>query len=95
MNWLHFFGLDNGGETPYLFWSGIGSDIPMFAAALGLVANFYVQVRKHNCEVRGCWHISRHKVEATGHYVCRRHHPEGAPTAQRIRELHLRHNQSA
>jgi hypothetical protein len=89
MQHWYWLGVDNLSGAWYGFWSGIGSDIPIFAAALGLLANFYVLMRHHNCEVHRCWRIVRHQVETTGHRVCRKHHPEGAPTAQQIRDLHF------
>lgn len=67
----------------YGFWSGFGSDIgevTLLAAVLGAY-------RKHNCEVKGCWHIARH-VTAAGHSVCRRHHPDGAPSHETVVREH-------
>lgn len=93
MIWMQhwaWLGIDNVSGAWYGFWSGIGSDITELFAALGLFGNFYVLLRRHNCEVHGCFRIVRHQVETTGHLVCRRHHPEGAPTAEHIRALHFR-----
>lgn len=77
---LHFFGLDNGSGMPYLFWSGIGANFGEFAIAGGLV-NI---ARRHTCHVRGCWRVGRHPVDGTGYVVCRRHHPDGAPSAEDV-----------
>lgn len=83
MNWLaHILGLDNGGGMPYLAWSGFGSDLSEFAIVGALLAH----VRRHNCHVHGCLRVGRHPVSGTGFVVCRRHHPDGAPTAADVRE---------
>ena len=87
-SWLaHVLGMDNLSGPYYGFWSGAGSDISelaMVGALLGLL-------RKGNCEVHGCWRLGRHTVQATGHRVCRHHHPEGAPTARHITQRHAEH----
>jgi len=83
MGWLmHILGLDNGSGVPYLAWSGPGADLGEFAIVGSLIAG----VRHHNCHVHGCWRVGRHPVAGTGYVVCRRHHPDGAPTAADIRE---------
>jgi len=66
----------------YGFFSGFGSDIGEVAIIGGLVAI----VRKHNCHVHNCWRIGRHPVEGTPYVVCRRHHPEGHLTAEKVKE---------
>lgn len=71
----------------YGFWSGFGSDIGEIAL-LGALVGIY---RKHNCHVKGCWRISRHRVEGTPWTVCRKHHPgiaNGAPTAAQVAADH-------
>ncbi|MGZ6793018.1 MAG: hypothetical protein ACXVFV_08695 [Mycobacteriales bacterium] len=71
-DFLTFLGTTNGGGRWYLWWSGMFSNLTIFAA----VAVFY---RKHNCHIRGCLRIGTHKaVDAQGveHVVCRSHHPE-------------------
>ncbi len=76
--WIrHVLGLDDPSGSWYLWWSGVGADLGMIGAGWGLW-------RKHNCEIHRCWRLARH--DAAGHRVCRRHHPEGAPTAQSVRE---------
>lgn len=72
---LHFLGLDSASGTAYLAWSGAVSDI----GELVLIGGLYAFVRRHNCETRHCWRMGRHAT-AAGHHVCRRHHPDGAPT---------------
>lgn len=82
MNWLtHFLGLDDGSGRWYLWWSGMGANIGEFA----IVGSLASGVRRHNCHVHGCWRVGRHPVEGTGYVVCRRHHPDGAPTAADVR----------
>lgn len=79
MNWLtHFFGLDDPSGSWYLFWSGVGADISELAIVGGMIGI----LRKHNCHIKGCWRIGRHK--AGDHIVCARHHPEGPPAAKDI-----------
>ena len=68
-HWLfHALGLDSASGSPYLFWSGFGSDIGELAIVGGLVT----LVRKHNCHQRRCWRVSRHIVD--GSPWCNRHH---------------------
>ena len=65
MRWLlHFLGLDSAAGTPYLFWSGTGSD-------LGYLAVVAVIWHHLNCAEAGCWRIARHR---TRH--CRKHAQE-------------------
>ena len=81
MYWLsHFLGLDNLSGPYYGFWSGVGSDL----AEVTLVGAMLTLVRKYNCHVKWCWRVGRHPVEGTTYTVCRRHHPEGKPTAADI-----------
>jgi hypothetical protein len=81
--WLyHYFGV-NGSGPWYGFWSGTGSDIGELAIVGGLAS----LVRHKNCEVKHCLRLGRHTT-AAGHKVCRRHHPEGAPTAQDVLDAH-------
>lgn len=75
-----FFGLTNGSGTPYLFWSGIGSDLGEFAIAA-------VLWHKMNCDVAGCWRLGLRKVAGTNHTVCHKHHPDGQVTAEELREM--------
>jgi hypothetical protein len=75
----HVLGLDNGSATPYLFWSGIGSDLGELAI-VGVLAGM---LRKHNCEVHRCWRLGRHSTDG-GHMVCRKHHPDGHLTAGQV-----------
>jgi hypothetical protein len=80
---LHFFGLDSASGTAYLAWSGILSDIGEIAIIGGLIGLY----RKHACVVHRCWRIGRHGT-AAGHNVCRRHHPDGAPTHSDVIKAH-------
>ena len=84
VNWLiHFIGADYGARygtwVPENFWAGFGSDLGEIAIIGGLIA----VVRKHNCEVKGCFRLGRHQT-AAGHHVCRRHHPDDHLTAERV-----------
>jgi hypothetical protein len=65
----------------YQFWSGIGSGSPIFIGVL-------LFWRHHNCAVHGCYRLGRHRVSGTEHVVCRRHHPDQAPSAQRVLDDH-------
>jgi hypothetical protein len=83
----HFLGADYGlpyGQWgAYNTWSGAGSDI----GELGIIGGLAVMVRRHNCEVRRCWRLGRHWT-AGGHVVCRKHHPGGPLTAERVTYEH-------
>lgn len=81
---LHLTGADNGSGPWYLFWSGFGANFAEFTLVGGILGLFW----KHNCHVKGCWRIGRHPVEGTGYVVCRRHHPEDAPTPAQVRQRH-------
>lgn len=64
-----FFGLTNGAGLPYLFWSGIGSDLGEIAL-LGVVVKAYTHL---NCTQKGCWRIAKHPVDGTPYRTCHRH----------------------
>lgn len=88
MHWLAWFlGFRAGGGngSHYLFWSGAGSDI----GELALFGWLYAFVRKHNCEVHGCWRLGK-LTAAGGHQVCKRHHPDPQVTAAHVAEAHTR-----
>lgn len=51
---LHFLGLRGANSTPYLFWSGIGSDIGEFAIAGAIVRGAFKITRNHD--------INHHKL---------------------------------
>ena len=75
---FHWLGLDDGAGRPYLFWSGIGSDL----AYLGIL---WAVFRRLNChEPRGP-RLGRFPVEGTLLHACRRHHPK-PPERGDIRE---------
>ena len=76
-------GTVNEASPYYGFWSGFGSDLGE-VALLGAIAGGW---HKLNCEVKGCWRIGRHTT-AAGHCVCRRHHPDGAPTHADVVKAH-------
>lgn len=82
MNWLgHILGLDNLSGPWYGFWSGFAGDISQFA----LLGAGYGLMRRHNCDVKGCWRfgILPAVVDGVTHHVCKRHHP-GAPTVKDV-----------
>lgn len=84
--WLqHFFGFNSGtgNQSHYLFWSGAGSDL----GELAIVGALLGLLRKHNCEVKGCWRLGRHSTDG-GHTVCARHMPGGAPTHADVLAAH-------
>ena len=84
---LHVIGVQpRSPNTWYNFWSGIGSDIGE-VALLGAVVGLW---RHHNCHVAGCWRISHRQVEGTPHVVCRKHHPDAAPTHGQVTTDHDR-----
>ena len=75
---VHWTGGDYGAPAygylqPYDWLSGI--------AGLSLMSVAYTHWRRHNCEVRGCWRIGRHK-SAADQMLCRRHHPDDHLTAK-------------
>ncbi len=65
----------------YNFISGPLADITLLGGA-------YALYRHHNCHVSGCPRIGRHKVTGTEYVVCRRHHPDEAPSAERVLAEH-------
>ena len=81
---LHILGLDSASGTAYLAWSGVGSDISE-VAILGALVSIY---RRHACHVKGCPRIGRFPVAGTTFVVCRRHHPDDAPTHQDVIDAH-------
>lgn len=80
---LHVIGLDGSGYW-YNFWSGFGSDLGEAALIGGLISMY----RKHNCHVKGCWRLTWRPVAGTTFTVCRRHHPENAPTEAQVHAAH-------
>jgi hypothetical protein len=68
--------------------SGPLADITLIGAA-------YVFVRRHNCHVNRCWRLGRHPVAGTGYIVCRKHHPDDSPTAEKVLAAHRAAQQSS
>ena len=70
MRWLAaLLGLTDPSGPAYLWWSGFGADLQIFAALA-------VFLRRHNCHEPGCWRLGRHPIDGTPYVVCRRHHPD-------------------
>ena len=63
-------GLDGG--PFYNFFSGL---FGVLVITGGLVANAWVNARRHNCHQPGCWRVGRLPVQGTAFVVCHRHHP--------------------
>jgi hypothetical protein len=74
---LHFFGIEpRSPSTAYNFWSGSGSDIGELAIIGAILGTYH----RHNCHAKGCWRIARQQIHGTTLLVCRKHHPDDAPT---------------
>lgn len=80
---LIWFGITNAAGHAYSFWSGIGSDL----GEITIIGGLLMVLRKHNCEVHGCWRLGRHQTGA-GHHVCRGHHPDDPLTRQDVLDAH-------
>jgi len=65
----------------YQFWSGI-------AGCAGVLGVLWAYLRRHNCHVKGCWRIARQQVRGTTYVTCRRHHPHGKPSVERVHAAH-------
>lgn len=79
MDWIAtVVGLDDAGGSWYLWWSGFASDLGLIAAAVTIIW-------KHNCPVKGCNRLGKFPA-ANGYYVCAKHHPTGAPSADDMKE---------
>jgi hypothetical protein len=90
---LHWFqvytGTTNQSGPYYGFWSGFGSDLGELAV-LGAVFGAWHRV---NCHAKGCWRIGRQHVSGTTYVTCRKHHPDGKPSPERIAEQHRDYRQ--
>lgn len=81
MHWLaHFFGFSagDGNGSPYLFWSGAGSDMAYIGVLIAIL-------RRYNCHQPRCLRLGRFPVKGTAWKACRHHHPE-PPRHRTIRE---------
>ena len=84
-HWLAIWtGTVNEPGPQYGFWSGFGGDLAIIGALLSAPL---VLLRKHNCEIHGCWRIGRHTT-AAGHHTCRRHHPDDHLTHADVIDAH-------
>lgn len=87
MHWLvHVIGLDNPTGYWYLWWSGVGANLPELAV-FGLIYSMY---RKHKCHAHRCWRLAHHSVDGTPYVTCRSHHPtvRKRVTAEEIAAAH-------
>jgi hypothetical protein len=57
-------------------------------ADITLLGGVYAILRRHNCHVKGCWRIGRHRVTGTDYVVCRHHHPDPPVTAEHVLAAH-------
>lgn len=70
LHWLaHLAGLDTQNGIPYMFWSGIGTQVTVLVAAYGAY-------HKHRCHWTRCLRIGKHVVRGTPY--CLRHRPADA-----------------
>ena len=77
-------GTDNEPGDYYGAFSGWVSDLGE-VALLGAIFGAWHRV---NCHAKGCWRIGRQHVSGTTYVTCRKHHPDGKPTAEHIAEKH-------
>ena len=66
----------DGNNPPYLFWSGVGSDLAYLSFLAGGIALY----RRHNCAYAWCPRIGKHEFTNpdTGvkRLLCWKHHPD-------------------
>jgi hypothetical protein len=83
-DWLFWeFGVSGTGSH-YGFFSGPGSDI----SELAVIGAVYAGLRRVNCPITGCWRLGLHRT-ATGHRVCRKHHPDDKLTVEHLHAAHF------
>lgn len=87
----HVAGLDDPSGVWYLLWSGFGAWLLGLGVVGTLIGSLYHSLRKHNCHTKGCRRIGLHKVAGTDFVVCRKHHPDDAPTHAHILRRHAEH----
>lgn len=83
---IHYTGVDDASGPWYAWWSGLFSDVGLFAA-LGIYA------WHQNCHVKGCKRFKTRPVDGTAYKACKRHHPampDGHITEDHIRLAHER-----
>jgi hypothetical protein len=93
---LHATGSDNPSGVEYGFWSGWGSDIPIFVALLGFG-------KLHaNCHEPGCLRLAKHHYtdeDGLTHLLCLKHHPthpgRGVSIAQHCADDHERRSSAS
>ena len=86
-HWLAYTtgSLNTSGAPPnYNFFSGFGSDLGELTLIGGLLAVY----KRHNCHVKRCPRIAKHKVDGTPYVVCFRHSPHDVPTHADVLDAH-------
>jgi hypothetical protein len=72
---LHILGIDDVSGRWYAWWSGFAGDVALIGA---IIVWPFVNYRRHNCQVKGCWRIGRHEFTEPNEIkrsLCWRHHP--------------------
>jgi len=85
---VHVLGTDSGNGAFYLFYSGL---FTVLCVVGGQLWNGYLNARKNNCHVRGCWRIGRRVVPGTDWHACNRHHPDKPPSHEHLISMHRIH----
>lgn len=86
LHWLgNWMGLENASGPIYSFWSGIFGDASILAVP-------FVIWRTRNCHVHGCIRLGKHPVKGTQYKVCRKHHPDGHLTHDKVLADHAEAN---
>lgn len=74
----------------YGFWSGLAGDLAVLAAAIAIP---WAYLRKHNCQVRGCFRLGRHEwtdpADGVTRNLCWKHHPDVTHQHVTRERLHL------
>jgi len=91
IHWLlHVLGIDTQQSRWYDFWSGIGTNLALVAAAVTVI-------RRHLCQVRWCARVGRYRfrdADGVDRALCWKHHP-GVQRRQlsraKVREFQQRH----
>jgi hypothetical protein len=82
-DWLFYEFGASGSGSHYGLLSGAVSDV----SELAIFGAVYAGLRRVNCPVTGCWRLGLHRT-ATGHRVCRKHHPDDELTVEHLHAAH-------